>query len=198
MTQTDKADRHSEEGSRQMMPVMPRVYFVVFWGIALILASFLTWAFLGTVSKTLNVSAIYHPIEGQPGEVLALVPIRTGKPLEAGMRANVFLTGYDYQQVGHMEAVIEKIDENVSTVTEMREYLPDDTLISPFMQNGPVISVWLKLREDPMSSNGYYWSSEPGKSLTLHDLTFASLTIVTESVRPITLGFPQLVSFLGV
>ncbi len=197
MTQTDDRMRSEPSRKRQMMPVMPRVHYAVFLGVVIILAAFLSWACLGTIARTVNVTAIYHPLEGEAGEVLALVPIRTGKPLEIGMEAHVFLVGYDYQKVGHMQAVIEKMDEGVSTVAEMRKVLPDDTLISPFVQSGPVMAVWLKLREDATSANGYYWSSEPGKSLTIHDLTFASLTIVMEKVHPISLGFPQLKSILG-
>ena len=199
MEQSEKQMKHNSgtQNPKQMISLIPRFYFGLFAGILLLLGSLLIWAFFGTLARTVTVTGIYHPIDGQEGELIALVPIGTGKLLEEGMDASVILTGYDYQQYGHMEGKIIYVDKELTTLPEMRTLLPDDTIISPFIQNGPVIAVRFRLRKDKASENGYYWSGSEGNKLHIYDLTYASVIITLKKVRPISLGIPQLGEMLG-
>ena len=192
--------KKKEQGStapRQMMNIMPRSYIALLAGIVLILGFLLGWAFFGTLSKTVTVTGLYHPVDGMGGEILAFVPISTGKMLEEGMEASIILSGFDYQRYGHMEAEVVYVDKDLTTVEEMRRLLPDDSIISPFLQVGPVIEVCLRLTKDEDSQNGYYWSGSEGGDLRIYDLTFASVMITLQKVRPISLGIPELEEVLG-
>ena len=185
------------EEQKKTLSIVPRFYRGLLAAFLLLILAFLYWSVFGTVSRTVTVTGVYHPREGHRGDFVALVPLSIGKPLEVGMEAIVFLTGYDYQKIGHMEATIVDVDESVTTLEEMRELLMEDTIISAFSQSGPTVAVRLTLRRDPDSSNGYYWSAAAGRDLKVYDMTLASIVITREKVHPISLWIPQLQTSLG-
>lgn len=187
----------TDEDRRMPLSIMPRFYYGLLAGFLLLILAFLGWAIFGYTSHTVTVSGIYHPQDGALGEVIALVPLSIGKPIEKGMQAKVFLTGYDYQEIGHMEATIADVDESVTTLEEMRALLTEDTVIASFTQNGPTVSVELSLRKDPETVSGYYWTAAAGRNQKVYDMTLARISITLQRVHPISLWIPQLEESLG-
>ncbi|MBQ4416827.1 MAG: hypothetical protein II868_03960 [Butyrivibrio sp.] len=174
------------------MTVVPRMYGTLLFGMVFLVTVVLGWAFFGSINETTTVTGIWHPTETEAGEVIAFVPLTTGKSLEPGMRASVTLTGFKPQQTGSMLASIAAVDEDVTGVEEMREILQDDLLISTFANNGPVMKVVFSVEKDPASENGYLWTHEGGRSIRIHDFTYARLTVTEATRRPITLGMSGL------
>ena len=178
--------------NKQMITIVPRFYAGIFAGIILILTAFLLWAVFGSVDRMITVPGIYHPNAVASGQVVVFVPLSDGKPLEAGMQAKVFPEGYDLQKTGFMVGEVTYVDKEVTTMEEMRALLSEDTVISLFAKNGPMLALEVRLKEDPSTVSGYYWSEPGGRELTLYDMTMTSVNITLEEVRPISLGIPQL------
>ena len=179
------------------LSIIPRFYYGLLAGFLLLILAFLYWSIFGYTSHTVTVSGIYHPQPDALGEVIALVPLSVGKPIEKGMEAAVFLTGYDYQKIGHMKAIVADVDESVTTLDEMRALLTEDVVIEPFLKNGPTVAVELSLLKDPDTVSGYYWTAPAGRNLKVYDMTLADINITQQKVHPISLWIPRLEEALG-
>ncbi|MCR5733679.1 MAG: hypothetical protein K6G22_03635 [Lachnospiraceae bacterium] len=185
-----------EEGSQVIM-VVPKMYGVLLAGILILMVTVLSWAVFGTVDDSVAVTGLYAPGVTPLGEVVAFVPISTGKTLLPGMEANISLAGYQTQKMGQMHGKITYVDEGITGINEIRAILKDDMLVNVFIQSGPVVLVVFSLDKDPDSKNGYAWTHSAGENIAIQDLTYTSMTVVKDSVRPITLGISGLAEFFG-
>ncbi len=188
--------RESKRNDRILTVTTP-VYWLLLTGLFLVFAGFMVWACFGTISRTVSASAFYHPGSTDYGEIIALIPLRTGKTLDTGMDVVVNLTGYNLQEYGNMKGSITYVDDYTASIDDMRELFEDDFVINAFVQNTPCMTVICKLEEDAESGNGFFWTNKKGENLKLHDGTWAYLTIIQETIHPITLGIPQLSEFFG-
>ena len=180
-----------------VVSVVPRMYGVLLAGVLLLMSTVFAWSVFGTIDRTVTVTGLYHPGASPAGEVVAFVPIVTGKTLSPGMEATASLAGYDTQRTGQMRGEVTFVEEGVTSVDEMRSLLGDDTLVNVFVQGGPVVLVAVRLEQDDTSPNGYAWTQRAGRDLVVHDLTYANLTVVKETIHPITLGIKGLAEFFG-
>ena len=184
------------EGAR-VVSVVPRMYGVLLAGILLLMSTVLAWSVFGTIDRTVTVTGLYHPGASPEGEVVAFVPIVVGKTLSPGMEATASLAGFDTQRTGQMSGEVTFVEEGVTSVDEMRAILGDDTLVNVFVQGGPVVLAVVRLERDGASTNGYAWTQRAGRDVVVHDLTYANLTVIKETVHPITLGIQGLAEFFG-
>lgn len=124
--------------------------------------------------------------------IVCYIPISQGKQVKEGMKVIVNPTTVNKQEYGHMEAEVVDVDAYVATQASMKQVLGDDVLINNLMQNGPVMGVTCKLREDEMTASGYYWSNRKGASLVIPHGTPVVADIVTEEKAPITMLIPYI------
>lgn len=179
----------------QMIVVVPKMYGVLLVGILLLVVTVLIWAIFGEIDETVSITGLYSPGATDQGEVIAFVPISVGKTLQPGMRATINLVGYQSQKMGDMQGQITYVEKRVTGVEEMRTILKDDTLVNVFVQNGPVMLVVFSIDKDPGSANGYAWTHKAGRNIVIQDLTYTSMSVVKDSVHPITLGMSGLAEF---
>lgn len=184
----------SEHIDRMFAVTMP-VHWLMLAGLFLVFIGFMAWACFGTLSRTVTVTALYHPGASDYGEMIAMVPLSSGKTLDTGMDVVVNLTGYNLQEYGNMRGKVTYVDDYTATVDDMRSLFGNDLIVNAFAQNGPCMILICRLDKDEESANGFFWTNDKGKTLKIHDGTFASLTVIQETVHPITLGIPQLQAF---
>lgn len=187
----------SDIGKNETTTVVPKMYAVLLVGILLLMASVLSWAVFGTIDETVTLNGIYHPGARSEGEVIAFAPIAVGKTLAPGMEATVTLVGYETQRMGEMRGKITFVEDGVTSIDEIKEILKEDTLVNVFVQSGPVVLVVFSLEKDADSANGYEWTHSVGENIDISDFTFTGLTVVKDSVKPITLGMSGLAEFFG-
>lgn len=187
----------TEGQSSTLTVVVPKMYGVLLAGILLLMITVMSWAVFGSIDDSVTVTGLYDPGASPQGEVISFVPLATGKTLRPGMKATVSLVGYETQKMGQMQGEITFVEERVTGIEEMRSILGDDSLVNVFAQNGPVILVVFSLKKDSSSANGYAWTHKQGESIVIQDLTYTGLTIVKDSIRPITLGISGLAEFFG-
>ena len=186
----------AEQINRMFAVTMP-VHWLMLAGLFLVFVGFMAWACFGTLSRTVSVTALYHPGASDDGEMIALVPLSSGKTLDTGMDVVVNLTGYNLQEYGNMRGKVTYVDDYSATVDDMKSLFDNDIIVNAFVQSGPCMVLICALEKDAESENGYFWTNDKGKTLKLHDGTFAYLTVIQETVHPITLGIPQLQAFFG-
>lgn len=182
--------------NRALTVVSPASWLMLAGGLILVLAV-VVWACCSWVTINVTASGIYHPGASEDGEIVAIVPLASGKTVEPGMEATVYLTSYNQQEYGHMKAQVAYVDDYVTSVDEMKALLGDDLLVSAFAQQGPAVAVVCKLVEDPATANGYAWSSARGGDLTVRDGSLVSVAVAVERVRPISVGIPALKELLA-
>lgn len=179
------SDLVGEDELNRAMKVIPSGGWLLIVGGLIIVGAFLIWAFFGSISNMTATTGFYHPGASDQGEVLCFIPLSAGKVVEPGMKATVYPDGYNQQEYGHMSGSVSSVDGYVTSITRMKELLGEDTVVNALAQSGPVVLVVVKLDEDSNSANHYHWSNSEGGNLDIRDGSFCSVTIVTESKRPI-------------
>ncbi len=130
--------------------------------------------------------------ENNTKQALCYIPVTTGKKIEPGMEVMIYPTTVSKQEYGHMVGVVKTVSSYVTSQTEMKKKLGDDTLVSAFLKNGPVVEVVCEIKTDETTASGYYWSSKKGASLTIAEGTMLEASIITETKAPITMVIPYL------
>lgn len=129
----------------------------------------------------------YTPQAESTQAAVFYVPTAQAGQLKKDMKVLVSPTSVDSQKYGRMEAWIEEVGAYPAENQNLWYVLGKDNLVAEqFLAEGPVTTVVCRLRTDSTSSNGYYWSSENGKKLTLSNGTFVSGTIIISENAPIT------------
>lgn len=124
--------------------------------------------------------------------IVCYVALDSGKKITEGMKVLIYPTTVNKQEYGHMEATVESVDSYVSSTENLRIQLGNDNLVEAFLQEGPVVAVVCRLKEDQNTSSGYYWSSAKGKGLTLTEGTLVEASVVLEEKAPITMLIPYI------
>lgn len=124
--------------------------------------------------------------------IVCYIPINTGKKVEPGMEVIVSPTIVNENEYGCMQAEVIHVDDYVSTASNIRSMLGDDTLAQAFTQNGPVVGVICRLRVDETTASGYWWSNSKGAELMVPEGTMVTADIITEEKAPIDMLIPYL------
>ena len=181
----------------KMISVTSPPLWLILLGGMMIVVVVLVWSCTGWMTETVNAAGIYHPMSSDQGEVIALLPLSSGKTINPGMEVTVYANGYNQQEYGHMKAVVTYVDDYVTSIEEMQALLESDTLVNIYAQSGPLVAVICRLQEDGETQNGYYWSSPLGGDVILHDGTYMNLSIEISRFRPITKEIPALEKYLA-
>ena len=187
----------SLDQTNKMISVTSMPLWLILLGGVMIVAVVLIWSCAGWLTETVSATGLYHPMSSDHGEVIALLPLATGKTVNPGMEVTLYASGYNQQEYGHMKAVVTYVDEYVTTVEKMQELLDSDALVSAYAQSGPLVAVICRLQEDAKTQSGYYWSNPLGGKVELHDGTFMNMTITVARIRPITKMIPALEKYLA-
>ena len=124
--------------------------------------------------------------------ILCYVPVTEGRKIREGMSVAVYPSTVNIQEYGHMNAVVSRVDEYVTSREDIRNTLADGSLVEVFTGKGPVVCVECELEKDPSTVSGYKWSSNKGASVALDSGTMVNVDIVTQEKAPIIMLFPLL------
>ncbi len=177
----------------RMITVTPAPMWLILLGSVIIVVSVLIWSCTGWITEQVSATGIYHPGASAEGEIIAFLPMASGKALDTGMEVTLYVSGYNQQKYGHLKGTITYVDQYAATEEEMQKLLGSDALVRAYTQNNtPMMTVICKLQESQEMENGFYWSNQRGGKVTLHDGTFVSMSVITSKMRPIAVGIPAL------
>ena len=103
----------------------------------------------------------------------------------------VYPTTVNSQEYGHIKAVVDRVDNYVTSSGEMHNMLGDSSLVDSFSSEGPVIEIQCSLKPDSSTESGYEWSNRRGAQVELVPGTTVTADIMIEKKAPITLLFPM-------
>lgn len=129
---------------------------------------------------------------GEDYVVVCYLSLGSGKKVAEGMAVFVYPTTVNKQEYGHMEAVVESVDPYVASAEELRTRLGNDSLVEAFLKNGPVVGVTCRLKQDPGTASGYYWSNSKGNALVIGEGTLVEASVVADEKAPISMLIPYL------
>jgi multidrug efflux pump subunit AcrA (membrane-fusion protein) len=120
------------------------------------------------------------------------VPVSDGRKIRAGMEVKIYPTTVNSQEYGHIKAVVDSVDNYVTSTGEMNNMLGDSSLVESFSSMGPVIEIKCSLTPDSTTASGYEWSNRKGAQVELAPGTTVTADIMIEKKAPITILFPLL------
>ena len=119
--------------------------------------------------------------------VVCYIPLAYAQKFKTGMEVLVYPTSVDSQKYGHMEAEIVSVDEYATNFNSLTYVFGSGNQVAEqFASNGPIVSVVCKLKTDPNTKSGYFWSSDSAKNLTVTNGSVVSAKIVVDECAPIT------------
>ena len=124
--------------------------------------------------------------------VVCYVPVSNGRKITTGMKVLIYPSTVNKQEYGHMEATVVKVDDYITSTTDMQRQLGNNNLVEAFMQNGPVVEVRCELKTDPSTVSGYYWSSNKGASVNVDGGTMVEASVIISEKPPISMLIPFL------
>jgi len=125
-------------------------------------------------------------------QVVLYASLADGKKIEEGMKVNIYPTTLNRSEYGHMSGVVSHVAEYVTTKQEIFNKVGDESLASMFTSNGSVIEIVCELETDDTSVNGYAWSTEKGRTVSLKESTIVQAEVITDEQHPISILIPFL------
>jgi len=174
----------SSDNVKKLIKVVPPGLWMLITGGILIAIMFIVWLFNGTMASYVTATGIYHPGATEYGEILVFMPLGSGKTITEGMNVTCYPSGYNQQEYGHMNATVTYVDSYVTSVDTVKKLLGDDSLVSVYTKNGPVVLIVCKPETDSSSLNGYKWTNKNGNSIVLEDGSYIQMSITTHDMTP--------------
>lgn len=180
-----KAIDTGTENTKEMIRVVPSMFWLTIVGGIIILVSMLLWSIYGEIIETVRTKAIYLSSAEEHGEILCFIPIIDGKRISEGMDVTVSMSSDQAQKYGSVSGQVTYVEPYVTGYDRIIELLGDQSMAQVFESNGPVVLVSVKLETSSSSVNGYKWSSAKGNSFHLSEGTLFNAIVVTDKNRPI-------------
>jgi hypothetical protein len=117
--------------------------------------------------------------------VVAFIPVAEGQIIRPGMKMNVYITVFNKQEYGHMEAVVIEVSDYVVSRNAIEKRLGSDELTDIFSSMGALVEIKANLKVDKDTKSGYYWSSIKGKEVDLPRNAICEISVTIEENRPI-------------
>lgn len=191
----------SPEQLDEMIVITSPSYWMAILGGAVIIVAALFWSVFGSIPISMETTGIFvsaHISDQQTADsqsigeqqVICYVPISFGKKIIPGMEAVICPTTVSQQEYGNMMGEVLAVDPYVTSYEDIAAALGSESLAQMFSQNGPVVSVTFKLRTDPTTASGFWWSNGNGAAVVLAEGTIVTADIILEEKSPISMLFP--------
>lgn len=130
--------------------------------------------------------------DAKQSELLCYVPLAQAKQIAPGMTVRVYPSTVNRQEYGHISGVVSHVGEHPASTLDMYTGIGNESLVSVFEQQGPVLEVRCTLDKDESTLSGYDWSTQKGAEVILLPYTYMSVSIETQHKRPIDVILPYI------
>lgn len=134
------------------------------------------------------------PVSLSDSFVVFYVDVEKIPSIRSGMEVIVNMPSFDNQKYGHMTGEVVLYDNFATGEDSIRRVVGKNEDVISYLEvlNHPVAAVTCALKRDDSSGNGFYWSNEKGKSLTVNVGSPMDAKIVIDESAPITRLIPEL------
>jgi NHLM bacteriocin system secretion protein len=130
-------------------------------------------------------------------EALFFVPGDMGKRIQPGMEVRLSPTTAPREEYGMILGTVVSVSPHPEGQAEITERLGNPELARLMAQNGTPFEVRATLTLNPDSPNGYVWTSERGKEISLSSGLLLTANVTVRRAPPITLVIPALRRWTG-
>ncbi len=142
--------------------------------------------------------AVFEVEEESRGlQVDAFIGAQQGKEVQPGMEVRSSLGSVRREEFGMLLGHVESVSAFPLSFDAVRTIIQNEDLARSFMQGGPPFLARVRLEPDPDSVSGYRWTSQRGETVAISSGMPASVEIVTEWRRPISMVIPAFRTILG-
>lgn len=134
------------------------------------------------------------PVSDGDAFVVFYIGIEQIPSISADMDVVVNMPAFDNQKYGHMKGTIVAVDSYTSSSESIRRILGtnEDVIEYLGMTGQPMVAVTCKLEKDSDSANGFFWSNDKGKELSVNYGNIVNVKIIMDEHAPITKLIPGL------
>lgn len=124
--------------------------------------------------------------------VVAYVPAKDGKRIEAEMPVRVAPSTIKPERDGYIRGTVTRVAELPASREGMLRRLKNAVLVDEILRTGTAFEVEVQLQADPATPSGYAWTSGEGPDIRIEAGTLARVEVVVDRVHLITLVFPAM------
>ena len=130
-------------------------------------------------------------------EVLVCVPSRFAKDIVPNMDAEISPSPIKREEFGFINGKVTYVAAYPTTAASLMRSFQNDKLVQTLMAAGPVTEIKIRMSRDDTTSSGFKWSSSKGPPFQISSGALATVEIITNRQRPISLLFPFMKKTLG-
>ena len=134
------------------------------------------------------------PVSNCDAFVVFYVGVEQIPSVNVGMDVVVNMPAFDNQKYGHMKGRIVAVDSYAASTESIRRILGTNEEVIEYlgMAGQPMVAVTCKLEKDADSANGFFWSNDKGKELSVNYGNIVDVKIIMDEQAPITKLIPGL------
>jgi HlyD family secretion protein len=152
----------------------------------------------GDVTSAGAVLVTIGPSETDNVEMLVLLSGERRKRVAVGMEAHVMPDGTKREEYGSMRGRVVAVSENEMSNEHIEQILQNAQLAKRLVGDGSALLARVELVPSKTNPSGYEWWSGTGPPYKITPGSVASLDIIVDEVRPISLVIPALRKLLSI
>ncbi len=131
--------------------------------------------------------ARYTPQECGENVAVCYVPVEQAQKIKNGMKILIYPSNSDQNKDGHMSGKVISVAPYAANISNMAFVVgTENQLDSMFAASGAVVEVVCSIDTDKSSENGYLWTNDRGKGVTINSGALFTAKIITDEYAPIT------------
>lgn len=131
-------------------------------------------------------------------EALVCVPSRFAKDVAPDMDAEISPLHVKREEFGFIRGKVTYVAAYPATSASLMHSFQNDKLVQTLMGGGPVTEIKVRMTRDETTVSGFQWSSSKGPPFHISSGALASVQIITNRQRPISLLLPFVKKTLGI
>jgi HlyD family secretion protein len=131
-------------------------------------------------------------------EALVCVPSRFAKDVAPDMDAEIAPSPIKREEFGFIRGKVVYVAAYPATSASLMRSFQNDKLVQTLMAAGPVTEVKVRMARDTTTLSGFQWSSSKGPPFHISSGALATVQIITNRRRPISLLLPFVKKKLGI
>ena len=175
----------SPEQLNEYMKVAGPGVWAILAGLAVTLAAFIVWGFVGSIPETVVIYGTVLSPDSDTAAVYSYLPIEDAKLISAGMKVRISPDYAPREQFGYIYGIVKSVGNIPVNETDLRAALGDSFNLI-YLPQGNVIEVIIEFE---LQSGSPRWSTTRGASVEVITGSTCLMDVITAERKPYELMF---------
>lgn len=150
----------SPEQLDRRIVIVPRSFWITAVGGVFLIVAVVVWGIFGEIPLYEEAKGIYTKQMQQKRTVVCYMPLESGKKIDKGMEMMLYTEAADGKESVHVAGKVVSVDYYVTSEAQMLRSLGEESLVSYFRKQGPVVEIVCLLDENVSVKKGTLFTAK--------------------------------------